>query len=109
MELVRVNATLDKNLLRFIDAYAEKMREDRSTAIRQLIGNAILALQKKEVLDAFKDKKLTLREAAKALGVDYWTIQAFLEDEGTAITGLTAAEVNERKQTVKKLASKRKK
>ena len=37
---VRVNATMDDELVRRIDAFAERRYEDRSTAIRQLVDFA---------------------------------------------------------------------
>ena len=42
----RVNATIDEELLRRVDAYARTHYEDRSTAIRQLLDFALRELHK---------------------------------------------------------------
>ena len=103
MEFVRINATMPVKILRQVDKYAEEMQEDRSTAIRQLIAKALLEERKKSVLEAFKKHKLTLRESAEALGVDYWDLQELLEKEGIAVTDLTREEVEEGKRLAGRL------
>ncbi len=100
MELMRINATLDKKIVQWIDHYAQDLHEDRSTAIRQLLAQAILEKQKKQILQAFASKKLTLRKAAQMLGVDYWTMQEFLEEARIPMTDLTDAEINKKKNQV---------
>ncbi len=57
-------------------------------------------------LDAFKNKKVTIREAAETLGVDYWQMQELLEKANVPITDLTQKEIDERKKYVKELADK---
>lgn len=42
---VRVNATMDQELLRRIDAFAASRYEDRSTAMRQLVDFALRAAE----------------------------------------------------------------
>lgn len=103
MELVRINATLSKQVLERIDHYANEMQEDRSTAIRQLLLKAIIELEKGKIIKAYKEKKLTIREAAEALGIDYWEMQKILEEMDIAVTDLTMAEINERKKQIKNL------
>ena len=107
MEFVRINATMPAKILKQVDEYAKEMQEDRSTAIRQLIGKALLEERKKRILDAFKRHRLTLREAAEALGVDYWDLQAILEKEGIPITDLSNKEIEEEKKAIAKLALRR--
>ena len=102
MELVRINATLDKKAVQWIDQYAEEMHEDRSTAIRQLLGQAILEKQKKNILQAFKARRITIRQAADALGVDYWTIQEFLAEANIPLTDMTDQEIQRHKHDIKK-------
>src|SRR3989338_4965991 len=106
MEFVRINATMPVKILRQLDAYAEDLQEDRSTAIRQLIGKALLQERKKRILEAFNIHKLTLRETAHALGVDYWDLQEILEKEGIPVTDLTDAEIREEMAAIGKLAKK---
>ncbi len=106
MEYVRINATMPAKILKQVDEYAEQMQEDRSTAIRQLIAKALLGERKAQVLDAFRNHKLTVRETAQALGLDYWDLQHLLEKEGIPITDLTDNEIGESKKMVNKLKSK---
>jgi hypothetical protein len=82
---VRVNATLDEGLLGRIDAYAHARFEDRSTAIRQLVDFALRELAKRDALDAYRGGRLTLREFARALGLEVWPAHDLLAAEGVAI------------------------
>ena len=45
---VRVNATMDEELVRRVDAFASSRYEDRSTALRQLVDFALRELQKRD-------------------------------------------------------------
>ena len=81
----RVNATLDSDLLARVDAYAVRHREDRSTAVRQLLDLALRELAKREAIDAYRDGRLTLREFAAALGLDVWGAHDLLAAEGVAV------------------------
>ncbi len=67
---VRINATLDADLLARIDAFAAGRLEDRSTAIRQLVDQALRDLSKREALQAYQQGRLTLRELARTLRLD---------------------------------------
>ena len=82
---VRVNTTLDEELLRRIDAYADAHLEDRSTAIRQLVDFALREQAKREALDAYRLGRLTLRELADLLRLDIWKAQDLLLFEGVAV------------------------
>lgn len=66
---VRVNATMDQELLRRIDAFAASRYEDRSTAMGQLVDFAVRELQKRDALEAYRTGRVTLREFARALGL----------------------------------------
>lgn len=103
MELVRVNTTLSKQILDKVDHYAEEMQEDRSTAIRQLLAKAILEGEKQNVLTLFKEKRLTIREAADFLGIDYWQMQELLEKNNVPVSDLTKVEIKERKDKIRKM------
>lgn len=82
---VRVNTTLDAELLERIDAFARTRREDRSTAIRQLVDIALRELSKHEALAAYRQGRLTLREFADALNLGMWAAHDLLLVEGVAI------------------------
>jgi len=101
-KLVRVNVTLRKDLLEKIDEYAKKKYEDRSTAMRQLMSLGIREGNKKDVAYAYKNKKITLREASDLLGTDYYEAQDILAEEGVPVTDLTGGEIEERRKKMGK-------
>jgi hypothetical protein len=80
--VVRVNTTMDEDLVRRLDAFAASRFEDRSTAVRQLVDFGLRELHKRDALDAYVDGRVTLRELAAALGLDVWRAQALLRAEG---------------------------
>lgn len=90
--VTRVNATLDRDLLARVDEYATRNREDRSTAIRQLLDLALRELAKRDAIDAYCGGRLTLRELAASLGLDVWGAHDLLAAEGVAIAQGTLAE-----------------
>ena len=77
-DVVRVNATLDRELLDRVDRYASCNHEDRSTAIRQLLHLALRELAKREGFEAFRGGRLTVRELARLLGLDVWATHDLL-------------------------------
>jgi hypothetical protein len=90
--VVRINATLDRSLLARIDQYAARNAEDRSTAIRQLLGFALRQLAKDEAVNAYRQGRLTLRQLAEALDVDIWGAHDLLAAEGVAVAQGSLAE-----------------
>lgn len=98
-QAIRVNATMDEDLLRRVDAFAATRYEDRSTALRQLVDFALRELHKKEALDAYRAGRVTLREFASALGMDVWAAHDLLRVEGVP------AAQGERGETVDALRS----
>jgi len=84
-DIARVNATLDRDLLDRVDAFASRHREDRSTAIRQLLDIALRELAKQDGLDAYRGGRLTLRELATMLGLGVWATHDLLSAEGVAV------------------------
>ena len=82
---VRVNTTMDQELLDRVDAFAGTRHEDRSTAIRQLADFALREMAKRDALTAYQQGRLTLRELARALGLDIWAAQDLLASEGVAV------------------------
>jgi len=91
-DIARVNATLDRDLLERVDQYAARHREDRSTAIRQLLDIALRELAKHDGLHAYREGRLTLRDLALMLGLDIWATHDLLSAEGVAIAQGTMAE-----------------
>lgn len=82
---VRINAVLDDDLLQRLDAFARSRREDRSTALRQLIELGLLELAKRDALDAYRRGQMTLREFAGSLGLDIWKAHDLLAAEGIGV------------------------
>jgi hypothetical protein len=82
---VRVNATMDSALLQRVDAYAAQRYEDRSTALRQLVDFALREIQKREAIDSYRSGRVTLRDFARALGLDTWRAHDLLRSEGVAV------------------------
>ena len=84
-QAVRLNATMDEDLLRRLDAYARDHYEDRSTALRQLVDFALRELRKREAIAAYKSGRVTLRDFARALGLGTWAAHDLLRAEGVAV------------------------
>jgi hypothetical protein len=84
-QAVRLNATMDEDLLRRLDAYARDHYEDRSTALRQLVDFALRELHKQDALNAYRSGRVTLRDFARALGLDTWAAHDLLRAEGVEI------------------------
>lgn len=84
-QAVRVNATMDSDLLRRVDAYAADHYEDRSTALRQLVDFALRELRKRDTLEAYSSGRVTLRDVARALGLSTWAAHDLLRSEGVEI------------------------
>ncbi len=82
---VRVNATIDEELLRRVDAFATSRYEDRSTAIRQLLDFALRELSQREAIETYKAGRATLRELARALGLDVWGAHDLLAAQGVPV------------------------
>ena len=83
--IARVNATLDRDLLARVDAYAVRHHEDRSTAIRQLLDLALRELAKQDAVEAYTSGRVTLRQFAAALGLDVWQAHDLLASESVAV------------------------
>ncbi|MCK4492387.1 MAG: UPF0175 family protein [Candidatus Altiarchaeales archaeon] len=73
-----------------------------SIAIRQLISTRLPERNKKEIVEAYRNNRITLREAAKLLSVDYWEVQDILAEEGIPISNLTESEIKSRTKKIKK-------
>ncbi len=92
-KVIRVNTTLYPKLLKRVDFYAEQKLEDRSTAIRQLIAEGLKKELKTKVIESLKENKLTIREAAEILGVEYWEMQQIMDEEGVELIEISENEI----------------
>lgn len=84
-QAVRVNATMDEDLLRRVDAFAAARYEDRSTALRQLVAFALQELNKRDALAAYAAGRVSLREFARGLGLGVWAAHDLLRAEGVVV------------------------
>ncbi len=89
---VRINASMDDELVARIDAYAERYLEDRSTALRQLADFALRELALRDALEAYRQGRVSLREFARALGLDTWAAHDVLRSNEVAIARADRAE-----------------
>ncbi len=79
-----------------VEARQEAARlEDRSTAIRQLVDQALRDLTTREALQVYQQGRMTLRDFARSLRLDVWAAQDLLSVHGVAVAqggrGETAA------------------
>jgi hypothetical protein len=95
-KVVRINATLSDEILALVDAYANALHEDRSTAVRQLVMKGLTFENMRRAVDAYKHGKLTLREINHLLKIDYWEAQDLLLREGIPVSSLTERELDMR-------------
>jgi hypothetical protein len=82
---IQLNATMDEDLLRRLDAYARDHYEDRSTALRQLVDFALRELRKQDAIRAYRGGRVTLRDFARGLGLDTWAAHDLQRSEGVEI------------------------
>ncbi|MGH2869783.1 MAG: hypothetical protein ACRDNK_19725, partial [Solirubrobacteraceae bacterium] len=95
-----MNTTLDDDLLERIDTFASQRREDRSTAIRQLVDIALRELSKRDALDAYRKGRVTLREFASVLNIGIWAAHDLLLAEGVAVAQGSPTETSAAVQTL---------
>lgn len=76
----RVNTTMPESLLRKVDLYSELNLEDRATAIRQLVAEGLRIKLQDAVLDQYRKRKVTLRQAAELLSVTYLEMDQILRE-----------------------------
>jgi len=78
---IKIRASFDPALLKRVDAYASKRYADRSSAIQQLVSFALREINKKEAVQAYREGRMTIRQCADMLGVDYFEINEILSSE----------------------------
>ena len=81
----KINATIDRELLRRLDEYSLRYQEGRSTAIRQLLAFALREKNKSKALQAYKEGRLTIRQCAELIGVDYYEMNDLLSEANIPI------------------------
>ena len=74
----RVNTTMPESLLSKVDLYSDLNLEDRATAIRQLVAEGLRVKLEKTILERYRERSVTLRQAAEMLGITYPEIDDLL-------------------------------
>lgn len=82
---IKINTEFDPVLLKKLDAYASKKYLDRSSALQQLVSVALREIYKKEAVQAYREGRMTTRQCAEMLGVDYFEMNEILQSENANI------------------------
>jgi len=82
---IRISTEFDPVLLKKLDAYASKRYLDRSSALQQLVSLALREVYKKEAVQAYREGRMTIRQCAEMLGVDYFEMDKILQSENVNI------------------------
>lgn len=82
---IRINTEFDQVLLKKLDEYASKRYLDRSSALQQLVSLALREIYKKEAVQAYREGRMTIRQCAEMLGVDYFEMNEILQSENVRI------------------------
>jgi hypothetical protein len=71
---------MPESLVRQIDLYSDLNLEDRATAIRQLVAEGLRVKLEKTVLDQVRSRRITMRQGADMLGLEYVEMNDLLRD-----------------------------
>lgn len=86
---IKICARFDPALLKRIDEYASKRYTDRSDAIQHLVSFALREINNKEAVQAYREGRMTIRQCANMLGIDYFEMDEIFNSESVPIiTGL---------------------
>lgn len=100
--MVKIDTTIEDRMYQRVYARAQAKHENVQTAVRQLILKGLFEENKKDVLEAYCQRKITLREIGEFLGISYWETQALLEKEGVPISNPPDEEVLMRMKEIEK-------
>jgi len=82
---IKISAAFEPAILKQVDAYASNKYTDRSSAIQQLVSYALSEIKKKEAVQAYREGRMTIRQCADMLGVDYFEMNEILNMENVPI------------------------
>ncbi len=94
----KVSISMPEEILNVVDVIAEKKYEDRSTAVRQLLAEAM----KEEILRMCSKGKLTQREAASILKASLWELHDLAREHQIPLSDYPASEAQERIKRIRK-------
>lgn len=95
-EKIVVKTSIYKDLWKKIESYAQRHDEDVDTVLRKLLVKGLFEETKKRILENYQQRRITLRETAELLGVDYWEAQDILSEEGIPLINLSQEEIEKR-------------
>jgi len=101
-----VKTSIYKELWEKVESYAQRHDEDIDTALRKLLAKGLFEETKRRILENYQRGRITLREMAELLGVDYWEAQDILSEEGIPLINLPQEEIEKRIKDVNKECSK---
>ncbi|OGF55085.1 MAG: hypothetical protein A2Z21_04690 [Candidatus Fraserbacteria bacterium RBG_16_55_9] len=93
-KMEEIAISIPKELLRLVDSYARKHLEDRSTALRQLVAEALRYREWKEAAEDYQKGRATLWEVAARLGLHYREAEEVLLTLGVPLVHVEAGEVD---------------
>jgi len=94
----KVSISMPEEILNVVDVIAERKYEDRSTAVRQLLAEAM----KEEILRMCFRGKLTHREAASILKVSLWELHDLAREHQIPLGGYPVSEAEGRIKRIRK-------
>ncbi len=94
----KVSISMPEEILNVVDIIAKRKYEDRSTAVRQLLGEAM----KEELLRMCSKGKLTQREAASSLKVSLWELHDLAREHQIPLSDYPMSEAQGRIKRIKK-------
>ena len=95
--MIKISISMPEELLNVVDLIAKKRYEDRSTAVRQLLSEAM----KEEILGMCSRGKLTQREAANNLRMSIWELHDLAGEYGIPLSDYPVDEARKRVERVR--------
>jgi metal-responsive CopG/Arc/MetJ family transcriptional regulator len=93
-QMEKIAISIPKELLRLVDQYARKRLENRSTALRQLVAEALRYQELQEAAEGYQKGRATLWEVAARLGLHYREAEEALLSVGVPLLHVEPAEVD---------------
>ena len=71
-------------------------KTEKTSILGKLVAEGLKTELKAKVIGLLKEAKLTIREAAELLGVEYWEMQQIMEEKGVPLIDITEEEIEQR-------------
>lgn len=93
----RIETLLEEAEIKKVDDFAKKTRTGRAEAVKKLIELGLERAEREDrerrVAEAYRNGKLTLRQCAELLGVDYYRMDQILSELGIPVSDLSGEEI----------------